>query len=61
MTLVRFLPNSDLKKKRKLPEVQEVEEGEVVPLKGGKQQKTVREKMGSSMERKEDSLVANMC
>ena len=38
----------------------ELEEGEVAPSKGTKQQKTVRENRGSSVESKEDSLGANV-
>lgn len=36
VTSVGLLPNPDLKRKRKVQEVQEVEEGKMIPLKGGK-------------------------
>ena len=44
MSAVGLLPNLDLKKKRKVPEVQEVEEGEMVPSKGAKQPKNIKDK-----------------
>ena len=52
MTVVGLLPNPDLKKKRK---VQEVEEGEVIPPKGAKQPKNVRDKRAPFVESCEES------
>ena len=52
MTVVELVPNPDLKKKRK---VQEVEEGEVIPQKGAKQPKNVKDKRAPSMESREES------
>nr|XP_023903187.1 uncharacterized protein LOC112015056 [Quercus suber] len=45
------LPGLNLKKKRKVPEVLDVEEGEMVPPKGAKQPKRLRDKRASSVER----------
>ena len=58
MTLVELLPSPDLKRKRK---VQEVEEGEIVPLKRAKQPKNTRDKWASFADSKEDSLGAKVC
>ena len=44
MSAVGLLPNLDLKRKRKVPEVQEVEEGEMVPSKRAKQPKNIKDK-----------------
>ena len=52
VTTVGLLPNPDLKRKRK---VQEVEEGEVIPLKGAKQTKNVKDKRAPSVENYEES------
>ena len=52
VTAVRLLHNPDLKKKRK---VQEVEEGEVIPSKGAKQPKNVKDKRAPSVESREES------
>ena len=52
VTAVGLLPSPDLKKKRK---VQEVEEGEVIPPKGAKQPKNVKDKRAPSMESREES------
>ena len=46
MTTVRLLSNPNLKRKRK---VQKVEEGEVIPLKGAKQFKNVKDKRAPSV------------
>ena len=58
MTSVELLPNPDLKRKRK---VQEVEEGEIVTLKRAKQPKNTRDKQASSADNKDDSLGAKVC
>ena len=50
-TSVDLLLNPDLKKKRKVPEV---EEGEVLPQKGAKQHKTAKDKWAPSVESRED-------
>ena len=52
----------DLKKKRVVTEVTDVEEGEVVPPKGPKQQKThdTRGKRASSTESREENLAADV-
>lgn len=47
----------DLKKKRK---VQEVEEGEVVPPKGAKQPKNAKDKQASSVDSREDPVRAEV-
>ena len=47
-------PNPNLQKKKR--KGKDIEEGKIVPLKDPKQQKIVREKRGSSVENKEDSL-----
>ena len=57
VTTVRLLPYPDLKKKRK---VQEVEEGEVVPPKGAKQPKNVKDKQASSVDSREDLVGAEV-
>ena len=54
---VGLLPNPNLKRKRK---VQEVEEGEVIPPKGAKQPKNVKDKKASSVESREESSGAEM-
>ncbi|KAL0015587.1 hypothetical protein SO802_002656 [Lithocarpus litseifolius] len=54
-TTLDLLPNPNLKKKRKVLEV------EVVPQKGPKQQKNVRDKWASSMDSREDLSVAEIC
>ena len=54
---VGLLPNPDLKRKRK---VQEVEEGEVIPPNGAKQPKNVKDKKASSVESREESSGAEM-
>ena len=56
-------PLPDLKKKRVVTQVTDVEEGEVVPLKGPKQQKKThdaRSKRASSTESKEDNSAADV-
>ena len=53
VTTVEPLPRPDLKKKRK---VQEVEEGEVVPSKGSKQPQNARDKWASSVDSREDPI-----
>ena len=55
VTTIRLLPYLDLKKKRK---VQEVEEGEVVPSKGANQPKNAKDKRASSIDSREDPVVA---
>ena len=57
MTAVGLLPNLDLKRKRK---VQEVEEGEVIPLKGAKQPKNATDKRAPSIESHEESSSAEV-
>ena len=57
MTTVGLLPCPDLKKKRK---VQEVEEGEVVLPKGAKQPKNAKDKWASSVDNKEDPVGAEV-
>ena len=57
MTAVGLLPNPDLKRKRK---VQEVEEREVIPPKGAKQPKNAKDKRAPSMESREESSGAEM-
>ena len=52
-----LLPNPDLKKKRK---VQEVEEGEVIPSKRAKQPKNVKDKKAPSMGSREESSGAEV-
>ena len=47
-------PNPNLQKKKR--KGKDIEEGKIAPLKDPKQQKIVREKRGSSVENKEDSL-----
>ena len=54
-TFLGLIPLPNLKKKRK---EQDLEKGEVVPQKGGKQQKTVRDKRASFVDSKEDPLGA---
>ena len=56
VTVVGLLPNPDLKRKRK---VQEVEEGEVIPPKEAKQPKNAKDKRTSSVESCEESSGAN--
>ena len=58
ITTVGLLPYLDLKKKRK---VQEVEKGEVVPLKGAKQPKNVKDRWACSVDNKEDPIGAEVC
>ena len=58
MTSVELLPNPDLKRKRK---VQEVEEGKMVPPKGVKQPKNAKDRWASSADSREDSLGAKVC
>ena len=53
MTSVELFPCLDLKKKRK---VQEVEESEVVPLKGAKQPKNAKDRRASFTDSKEDPV-----
>ena len=53
VTTVKLLLCPDLKKKRK---VQEVEEGEVVPLKGAKQPKNAKDKRASSVDNRKDPV-----
>ena len=53
MISVGLLLCHDLKKKRK---VQEVEEGEVVPPKGVKQAKNAKDRCSSSIDSKEDPI-----
>ena len=57
MTAVGLLPNPDLKRKRK---VQEVEEGEVIPPEGEKQPKNVKDKRAPFVESREESSGAEM-
>ena len=52
VTAVGLLPNPDLKRKRK---VQEMERGEVIPPKGAKQPKNVKDKKAPSVESREES------
>ena len=58
ITTVELLPCPDLKKKRK---VQEVEEGEVVPSKGSKQPKNARDRQASSVDSREDPIETEVC
>ena len=58
MTSVGLLSNLDLKRKKK---VQEVEEGKIVPPKGAKQPKNAKDKRASSANSREDSLGAEVC
>ena len=58
VTTVGLLPCPGLKKKRK---VQEVEEGEVIPLKGAKQPKNAKNKRTSSVDSREDLRGAEVC
>ena len=58
ITTVEPLPCPDLKKKRK---VQEVEEGEVVPSKGSKQPKNARDRQASSVDSREDHIETEVC
>ena len=58
MTAVGLLPNLDLKRKRK---VQEVEKGEVIPPKGAKQPKNAKDKRAPSVESREESNGAKVC
>jgi len=51
VTTIGLLPNPDLKKKRKVPEVKK---GEMVPLKGAKQPKNAKDKWASSVESREE-------
>ena len=53
VTSVELFPCLDLKKKRK---VQEVEESEVVPLKGAKQPKNAKDRRASFTDSKEDPV-----
>lgn len=55
VTSFGLIPYLDLKKKRKVPEVHDVEEGKMVPLQGAKQPKHTKDKRASSMESREDS------
>ena len=57
VTSVGLLPCLDLKKKRK---VQEVEEGEVVPSKGAKQPKNAKDRRASFTDSKEDPVRAEV-
>ena len=57
MTSVELLPNPNLKRKKK---VQEVEEGKIVPLKGAKQPKNAKDKRASSADSREDSFGAEV-
>ena len=57
MTAVGLLSNLDLKRKRK---VQEVEEGEVIPPKGAKQPKNAKDKRAPFMESHEESSGAKV-
>ena len=52
VTMVGLLANPDLKRKRK---VQEVEEGEMIPPKGAKQPENAKDKRAPSMESHEES------
>ena len=58
VTTMGLLPNPNLKRKRKL---QEVEEGEVIPLKGVKQPKNVKDKRAPSVESREKFSGAEVC
>ena len=58
VTTIGLLPCPGLKKKRK---VQEVEEGEVIPLKRAKQPKNAKNKRTSSVDSKEDLDGAEVC
>ena len=55
MTALGLLPNPNLKRKRKVQEVQEVEESKMVPPKGAKQPKNVKNKRACSVESREES------
>ena len=57
MTAVGLLSNLDLKRKRK---VQEVEEGEVIPPKGAKQPKNAKDKRAPFIESHEESSGAKV-
>jgi len=57
VTTVGLLPCPDLKKKRK---VQEVEEGEVVSPKGAKQPKNAKDKQASFVDSREDPVGAKV-
>ena len=57
MIAVGLLPNPDLKRKRK---VQEVEEGEVIPPKGAKQPKNAKDKRAPFVESREESSGAKV-
>ena len=57
VTLIELFPCLDLKKKRK---VQEVEESEVVPLKGAKQPKNAKDRRASFTDSKEDPVRAEV-
>ena len=57
VTAVGLLPNPDLKRKRK---VQEVEKGEMIPLKGEKQPKNAKDKRDPSVESHEESSGAEV-
>ena len=57
VTMVGLLLNPDLKRKRK---VQEVKEGEVIPPKGAKQPKNVKDKRAPSIESHEESSSAEV-
>ena len=58
VTTIGLLPCPSLKKKRK---VQEVEEGEVIHLKGAKQPKNAKNKWTSSVDSREDLDGAEVC
>ena len=51
MTVEGLIPCPDLKKKRK---AQDREEGEIIPLKGVKQPKNVKDKRAHSVENREE-------
>ena len=55
VTALGLLPNPNLKRKRKVQEVQEVEESKMVPPKGAKQPKNVKDKRARSVESREES------